>query len=142
MFKLPGCFVLLLVIFCFACNSTKSRPLDIGFSADSSSIVIRNVDPVGMAKIRNGELQDSLLQELVTVLKTPLADDSTGVSLEVRGRVLPEAEALIFKPESPFEKGRDYRVLTYINSRFADLQSVVKGQTKFNMAPNEQVLRR
>lgn len=123
-----------------ACNSTKSRPLEIDFSKDSASIEIRNIDPAGMAKIRNGELNDSLLQELVTVLESPMVGDSAGVELEVPGKILPASDALIFKPEAPFEKGRQYMVLTYVNSRFADFQSIIKSQTKFNMAPNQKVL--
>lgn len=126
----------------YACNSTKSRPLEIDFSKDSLAIEIRNIDPVGMAKIRNGELTDSLLQELVTVLQSPQAGDSAGVELEVPGEILPAADGLTFKPEAGFEKGRKYVVLTYVNSRFADFQSIIKSQTKFNMAPNQKVLLR
>jgi hypothetical protein len=141
MMKFKDCGMLcLLLCSLFACNSTKSRPLEIDFAKDSASIEIRNIDPAGMAKIRNGELNDSLLQELVTVLQSPLAGDSVGMELEVEGKVLPAADALIFKPEAPFEKGRKYMVLTYVNSRFADFQSIIKSQTKFNMAPNQKVL--
>src|SRR5690606_14453831 len=88
----------------YACNSTKSRPLEIDFSKDSLAIEIRNIDPVGMAKIRNGELTDCLLQELVTVLQSPQEGDSAGLELEVPGEILPDADGLIFKPEVAFEK--------------------------------------
>jgi len=121
----------LLLCSLYACNSTKSRPLEIDFSKDSLAI-----------EIRNGELTDSLLQELVTVLQSPQAGDSAGLELEVPGEILPAADGLIFKPEAGFEKGRKYMVLTYVNSRFADFQSTIKSQTKFNMAPNQKVLLR
>lgn len=141
--KFKGYAVLcLLLCSLYACNSTKSKPLEIDFSKDSLAIEIRNIDPVGMAKIRNGELTDSLLQGMVTVLQSPQAGDSAGVELEVQGEILPAAVGLIFKPEAGFKKGRKYMVLTYVNSRFADFQSIIKSQTKFNMAPNQKVLLR
>lgn len=135
-------YAALCLLFCslYACNDTKSRPLEIDFTADSTAIAIRNIDPVGMAKIRNGELTDSLLQELVTVLESPMDGDSAGVELQVRGSILPAADGLVFKPNVAFEKGRKYMVLTYVNSRFADFQSIIKSKTKFNMAPNQKVL--
>ena len=133
---------LVFISFCclVACNSTKNRPLDINFSKDSTAIVIKNIDPAGMAKIRNGELGDSLLQELVTVVESPLANDTAGVQLRMPGKVLQARDSLIFQPAHPFEKGRKYMVLTYINSKFADFQSLIKSKTKFNMAPNQKVL--
>ena len=131
-----------LISFCClaACNSTKNKPLEINFSKDSTSIVIRNVDPVGMAKIARGELSDSLLQELVTVVESPLKGDTAELELQLPGKVQQLGDSLVFQPSRPFEKGRKYMVLTYINSKFADFQSVIKSKTKFNMAPNQQVL--
>jgi len=133
--------ILFLALCCFcACNATKNKPLEIDFSQDSLSIVIRNIDPAGMNKIRNGELNDSLVQELVTVLEAPLETDTSGIQLPVQGKVLAGSDSLIFKPAEPFQRGRKYMVLTYMNSRFADLQSIIKSRTKFNMAPNQKVL--
>ena len=141
MLKFLNVGVVLISLCCLVgCNSTKNRPLEITFSSDSTSIVIKNVDPVGMAKIRNGELGDSLLQELVTVVESPLAGDTAGLQMPLPGKLLQTSDSLVFQPARPFEKGRKYMVLTYINSKFADLQSVIKNKTKFNMAPNQQVL--
>lgn len=141
MLKFAALCCVLISFCCFAtCNSTKNKPLDINFSNDSTAIVIKNIDPAGMAKIRNGELSDSLLQELVTVVESPLADDTAGMQVQMPGKVLQARDSLIFKPSHPFEKGRRYMVLTYINSKFADFQSIIKTKTKFNMAPNQKVL--
>lgn len=134
MFLFVGCF--------YACKSSKNEELNIDFSRDSTSIVIRNIDPVGMLKIQNGELSDSVLQQMVTVLESAAADDSTSVERSVPGKVLKGKDALSFKPAVPFKKGRQYMVLTYLNSKFADLQSIIKNQTKFNMAPNQKILLR
>jgi len=134
------CIVFISLCCLAACNSTKNRPLDIDFSGDSTSIVIKNIDPAGMAKIKNGELDNSLVQELVTVVESPLAGDTAELQLQMPGKVLPVGDSLIFQPARPFERGRKYMVLTYINSKFADFQSVIKSKTKFNMAPNQQVL--
>lgn len=131
-----------LLLFCglIACKSTKNRPLDIAFTPDTSGIVIRNVDPVGMAKIRSGALQGAALQELVKVVEVSLGEDSTGLERDVPGRVLAKDDDLLFKPEMPFKKGMRYIVLTYANVKFADFESIMKNNTKFNMAPNQKVL--
>lgn len=141
MLKFSGLCALALSICCLvACNSTKNRPLEIDFSRDSTSIVIKNIDPAGMAKIRSGALNNSSLQALVTVLAAPLEGDTSGLQLEVPGKMLAAGDSLVFKPAVPFESGRKYMVLTYINSKFADFQSIIKRKTKFNMAPNQKVL--
>lgn len=141
MLKYPFCCVVfMLLCSLIACNSTKNKPLEIDFSRDSTSIVIKNIDPVGMAKIKNGELGDSLLQELVTVMESPLAEDTASMQLQRSGKLLAAGDSLIFQPARPFAKGRKYMVLTYINSKFADFQSIIKNKTKFNMAPNQKVL--
>ena len=130
------------MLFCclIACKATKNSALDIDFAPDTLSIVIRNVDPVGMAKIRSGALQGAALQELVQVMEVPLAEDSSGLEHDVPGRVLVEDDELLFKPEMPFKKGMRYIVLTYVNVKFADFESIMKNNTKFNMAPNQKVL--
>ncbi len=132
MVKFNRCFALLLFAGCFyACGTAKNEKLDIDFSSDSTTIIIKNIDPVGMLKIQNGELSDSLLQQMVTVLESPAEDDSTSVERSVPGKLLKGKDFLSFQPAVPFKNGRQYMVLTYLNSKFADLQSIIKNQTKF-----------
>ncbi len=141
MFKYPALLIsLLLFSSMYACKSTKNRPLEIDFAADTLSIVIRNVDPVGMAKIRSGELQGAALQEMVKVVALPLAQDSAGLEHAVSGEVLVKDDELLFKPAVPFKSGMRYIVYTYANVKFADFESIMKNNTKFNLAPNQKVL--
>ena len=141
MLKFWNLFGLLLVFCClFACDSTKNRPLVIDFDQDSLSIVIKNIDPVGLRQIRDDSLKGPVLQQMISVTELPAAADTAGIPREVHGAVQAGPDQLIFKPAKPFQKGRKYRVLTYMNSKFADFQSILKNKTRFNMAPNEKVL--
>lgn len=143
MFRFKGYFALLLFSgSLYACNPAKNDKLEIDFSRDSTAIIIKNIDPVGMLKIQNGELSDSVLQEMVQVLESAEEDDSASMERSIPGKLRKGKDFLSFHPALPFKKGREYMVLTYLNSRFADLQSIIKNETKFNMAPNQKTLSR
>jgi hypothetical protein len=132
-----------LIICCsLACSSAKNEPLDIDFSKDSSSIRIKNIDPVGLLKIKNGELNDSVVQRMVQVVASPKEGDTSSQEQLVPGKIAADSLSLVFKPVKPFEKGKRYMVLTFINSKFGDLQSLIQSKTKFSMAPNQKILQR
>lgn len=142
MVKLNPYLIALLACCCLACNPAKNEPLDIAFSKDSTSIEIKHVDPVGLLKIKNGQLNDSVLQSMVKVMVSAGENDSTGIEQVVPGRVMADSLILKFEPLQPFEKGKQYMVLTFINSKFGDLQSLIQSKTKFSMAPNQKILQR
>lgn len=131
-----------IVCCCVACSNKKNEPLNIVFTEDSTSIQIKNIDPVGLLKIKNGQLNDSVVQRMVQVLVSPEVGDSSGREQTLPGRISVDSAALIFRPAEPFEKGRRYMVLTFINSKFGDLQSLIQSKTKFSMAPNQKILQR
>jgi len=142
MLKFNCCLVVFVVFFCVACNDTKSKPLDINFTEDSTMIRIKNIDPVGLHQIKNGDLSDSVVQRMVQVLESPMAGDSSGQELMLMGKIYADSSGLLFRPAEPFERGRRYMVLTFINSKFGDLQSLIQSRTKFSMAPNQKILQR
>jgi hypothetical protein len=142
MLNVKGLLALVFIASCTACNSTKNKPLVIDFSSDSTQIIIRDIDPVGMLKIRNGDLNDSLLQQAVTVMESPSEEDSTGMERVMPGKVIRGTDHLTFVPAEPFRKGKLYLVQTYINSAFSDLQTLIKGKTKLHMVPNQKTLGR
>jgi hypothetical protein len=142
MLKFNLYLTVLMVCCILACSNTKNEPLDIDFSKDSSSIQIKHIDPVGLLKIKNGELSDSVVQRMVQVVVSPEEGDTSSRDQLVPGKIIADSLSLIFTPSLPFEKGKRYMVLTFINSKFGDLQSLIQNKTKFSMAPNQKILQR
>lgn len=142
MLKFNLYLTVLMVCCSLACSNAKNEPLDIDFSKDSSSIQIRRIEPVGLLKIKNGELSDSVVQRMVQVVVSPEEGDTSSRDQLVPGKIVVDSLSLIFKPSMPFEKGKRYMVLTFINSKFGDLQSLIQNKTKFSMAPNQKILQR
>src|SRR5687768_3804523 len=106
-------FVRVLMTFCvissvFSCTSTNSKPLLIGFSADSSSIVFDNIDQPGLLQLKNAPATDSVFYDVISVLQTPSEKDTAIKEMPVKGHISINGEEVVFVPEEPFVKGRDY----------------------------------
>lgn len=134
--------VLILVVLLFACSSTNNKPLFIGFSADSSAIVFNNIDQVGLLHLQSLEDNDTTLNSLVSVLETPSERDSTLKEAPVAGKIVVTDSCLVFTPFNPFVKGRDYLVITHLNSRFGSIKDVLKDEVVNRVRPQQQLLTR
>ena len=130
------------VVFLFACSSANNKPLLITFSADSTSIVFNNIDPVGLLQLQGGSVTDSTLNSLVSVLQTPSELDSTLKELPIAGRVVVTDSNLVFIPAQAFVRGRDYLIITYLNARFGDAKDLVSGELKPEVRPLQKTLTR
>lgn len=129
-------------VFLFACTSANNKPLLIAFSADSTSIVFNNIDPVGLLQLQGDAVGDSTLSSLVSVLQTPSEQDSTLMELPIEGRVVVTDSNLVFIPAQPFVKGRDYLIITYLNARFGDAKDLASGELKPEVRPLQKTLTR
>jgi hypothetical protein len=125
-----------------ACSSANNKPISIGFSADSTAILIKNIDPAGLHQIRTMAGPDSLKDVLVTVMDTPGDDDSTSMEQRVPGHVHLVQEGLEFRPATPFKKGREYLVISYLNVKFGNILNAVDGTMHNAVKPNQQLLKR
>ena len=125
-----------------ACSSANNKPIDIAFSADSSRIVLKNVDAAGLHQLRNTPGLDSSASLFLRVLDTPADDDSLGVEKEIDGHVRIVNEQVEFKPLKPFVKGRQYLVTTFLNTKFGNFQSVLNGTISRGVKPNQKLLKR
>jgi hypothetical protein len=139
--KIYGYLVIGLIGF-NACSSANSKPLSIAFSADSTRILIRDIDAAGLHQLHNMGDLDSLRSPLLTVMDTPSDEDSTGREHEVPGKTRFVNDVLEFRPEQPFQKGKQYLVITYLNVRFGNLQSVLRGTMRNGVRPNQKLLKR
>lgn len=114
-----------------SCSSKKEVEID--FSSDRTTIVFKNLDEVSL--YRSKQQLDSLSSDLVNVFEM---DEASGMEKQVAGKLVSKGEILIFVPQQPFVKGREYEVQTLLNSSFgksedllkADMGKTVKRQTK------------
>ena len=131
------CFCLL-----FSCTTASNKPLLIGFSADSSQIVVKEINEAGLFQLKSHINTDSAYQKLVTVLQTPADDDSTSMEVEWPGKLSIKEDHLVFTPNSPFIKGKTYLVETILNTQFASGEDIIKDRVGTQIKPQQQTLKR
>lgn len=128
--------------FLFSCNTTNEKPLVIVFSSDSSQIVVKDINQVGLFQLKSHIDTDSAYQKLVTVLQTPADDDSTSMEVEWQGNLSLKGDELLFTPNLPFLKGKTYLVETILNTQFASGEDIIKDKIGTQVKPQQQTLKR
>jgi hypothetical protein len=134
--------VLYAAVCLLACSSANNKPLLIDFNADSSAIAFNHIDKAGLLQLQTGQNADSLLHNLVSVLETPSEKDTTLKEAPVEGRFKVSDSNLVFIPARPFVKGRDYLVITHLNTHFGQLKDVVNGGLSNRVKPASKLLTR
>ncbi|RZM21243.1 MAG: hypothetical protein EOO88_33880 [Pedobacter sp.] len=132
----------LLSCFFAACSTTNSKPLLIDFSADSTAIVISNIDAPGLLQLSNIAAQDSVLNSLISVLQTPSETDSLIKEAPLAGSLTITDTNIVFKPHKPFLRGHDYLVITHLNARFGTEEDILKSQLNTAVKPHQVLLTR
>ena len=134
--------VIICIFLCWSCNTTDNKPLVIKFSADSSAILVSNIDAAALLHLKNNIKTDSSYQKLVSVLETPAEDDSTSMERDWPGKLVMKEDDVIFQPDSPFLEGKTYLVQTQLNMSFGDIEQMIKGNVRAKMNFQQQVLKR
>ncbi|MFA4867313.1 MAG: hypothetical protein WC623_03895 [Pedobacter sp.] len=134
--------VLLFACLLFGCSSTNNKPLLIDFSADSSSIVFNHIDRVGLNQLQEFGADDSTFKSLVSILEMPGVLDTTFKEHAINGKFQLTDSNLVFIPERSFVKGREYLVITHLNSKFGDLKALLKGELSTGVRPLQKALSR
>ncbi len=137
LFAITGFFSILA-----ACSSTNSKPLLIGFSADSTSIVFSNIDRPGLLQLKSLKEKDSTLHDLISVLHAPSEKDSLTREAPVPGKILINENNVVFTPDRPFSKGSDYLIITFLNARFGTEEEILKSQLNTGVRPHQILLTR
>ncbi|MDB5020674.1 MAG: hypothetical protein JWQ28_1801 [Pedobacter sp.] len=125
-----------------ACSTANNKPLSIEFSSDSTKILVRNIDPAGLHQLQAMGNPEAIDPSLIAVLDTPSDEDSTSQEQQVPGKIRLVKDMLEFRPEQPFRKGRQYLIVSYLNVRFGNLQSALKGTMHNSVKPNQKILKR
>ena len=68
--------------------------------------------------------------------------DSIQDELEVPGKVKVLGDSVIFNPDQPFLKGKEYLVESYIGIKFATVGDLIMGKGKQNLKAQRQTLKR
>lgn len=133
--------IIVISIFALSCSNKNNKPV-IKFSGDSASIIIKNIDEASLLQVKNAYQANADTVNMVSVLIKPGELDSIQDELEVPGKVKFAGDSLIFNPDQPFVKGKDYLVESYIGVKFATVGDMISGSAKHNLQPQKQTLKR
>ncbi|WP_316802699.1 hypothetical protein [Pedobacter nototheniae] len=133
--------IFVVMITAFSCSDTNNKPI-IKFSADSTSIVIKNIGEASLLQVKNTLQLDPDSSHLVNVLISPKDEDSLQMEQEIQGKLILAGDSLLFKPQSPFLKGKNYLVESYIEAQFGNKEKLFKGTLKYKLEPQQIILKR
>ncbi|MFW0718115.1 hypothetical protein [Pedobacter sp. N23S346] len=130
-----------IAVFLISCSGTNKKPV-IKFSADSASIVVKNIDEASLLQVRNRYKGNADSVALISVILKPGDLDSLQDDIEVSGKVKVTGDSVVFMPEQPFQKDKSYLVENYIGIKFAGLSNLLNGTARHNLQPQKQILKR
>lgn len=125
-----------------SCSSANNKPVLIDFSADSNAVVLQHIDAAGLLQLQNLPAGDSTLSRMVAVSELVLSVDSIEKEQLLAGVVRVNDTAVVFVPTQAFVKGRNYRVVSYLNVQFGSLKKMLKNELSYRVKPAEKILRR
>jgi hypothetical protein len=125
--------VILSVCAFVGCSSSKNKPVSIEFSADSSAIILSDINPVGLLQLKNNNFSDSTRLKWVSV---------SMAGKEIPGEVNIKDDKILFVPEAPFERGKTYLVSTPLNASFGGAKEILKGKVSYQVKPLQKTLQR
>jgi len=124
-----------------SCSGTNKKPV-IKFSADSTTILVSNIDGASLLQVKNHYQANADSIALISVLIKAGEQDSLQDDIMVKGKINVLGDSVIFSPEQPFEKNKNYLVENYIGIKFAGLSNLLNGSARHNLQPQKQLLKR
>lgn len=131
-----------LLLLASACSSSNNKPLLIEFSADSSTVEFSNVQPAGLLQLKELSAADPSLYDLITVSQIPLENDTSLKEEVIDGTIAVTDSNVVFKPASPFIKGKTYLVITHLNADFGNMEKLLKNEMSPSVKAHQQLLHR
>lgn len=133
---------MLLCLFLTACDTTNNKPLYIGFSADSTKIVVSGITAAAGYEIKKSLQANSAYQQLVSVTQIPADNETLAMEIDCPGKLMLSGDSLFFIPNQPFVKGKSYLVQSIINAKFATATEIIKAKVGHRVKAQQQVLKR
>lgn len=137
------CFSMMLYLLCMlsACSSANNKPLCIGFSADSTAIVFKDIDPAGLLQLQQLPAGDTTLKRLFSVTRPGALDTSLREQM-LPGKFKLTDQTLLFIPDQPFVKGSNYLVSSYLNLQPGSFKKMLRGELNYHTKPVQRLLKR
>ena len=130
------------VFLCVSCNHKDNKLLSIKFSADRSTILISNIESAALLQLKNNINKDTMYQKLVSVLETLADNDSVSMEREWPGKLSMIADTVVFIPDLPFLKGKNYLIETLLGMKFAAVGDVIHSDVGHLSKKQQKVLSR
>ncbi|SEA26121.1 hypothetical protein [Pedobacter hartonius] len=138
--KLP--LVYIGVVCLISCSPANNKPILIGFSPDSASIVFSDIDPAGLLQVRNTPGIDTAYSDVISVIPVSGENDSIAAERTLGGTLHITDSTIVFSPSEPFVVGRSYRVISYLNAKFGNVSTMLTGKLNNRVKPVQMILKR
>lgn len=138
---------LLKLIFCLpvcllSCSSANNKPLSVGFSSDTGAIIFTPVDPAGLFQLSNTPGIDTAFSGILAVMEEQRGMETEQPGRQLKGKLRISGDSVLFLPSAPFVRGRSYQVTSFLNTRFASPEMVLKGKLNHTLKPQQFLLTR
>ena len=129
--------IILMSCMSFACHfATSESDVQIGFTRDSTAVLLLGLDQGGRLQAQDFLKRGQDTGALLSVVQLIDEDDSSGMEQIYPGKVEIHQDSLLFIPDQPFQRGKQYLVQTMLGSSFGTTADVLKAE--MGSAPKAQ----
>ncbi|WP_410221952.1 hypothetical protein [Pedobacter sp.] len=122
-------------IFLMFASCTTNKTTQIGFSKDSTRIVIADLGEAELYQVRQLKDKENLI---IQVFQSK--EDS--LEKEIKGKISISGDSLVFTPNKPLEKGSTYMVNTLIGANFGKTEDILKSDVGYKVKTLQKELLR
>ncbi|MCJ0741642.1 hypothetical protein [Pedobacter montanisoli] len=116
-----------------SCKADKSP--QIGFSSDSTKIVVAHLGEAELYQIRQLKEKENLIMQVYQSKEDSLEK-------EIKGKISISGDSLVFTPNQPLEKGSAYMVNTLIGANFGKTEDILKSDVGYKVKTLQKELLR
>jgi len=128
--------IILMSCMSFACHfATSESDVQIGFNRDSTAVLL-GLDQAGRLQAQDFLKRGQDTEALLSVVQLIDENDSTGMEQVYPGKLEIHQDSLLFIPDQPFQRGKQYLVQTMLGSSFGTTADVLKAE--MGSAPKAQ----
>ncbi len=119
-----------------------ANTIEISISADSSSILIKNIDHSILEVLNADSLSQTQWQRNISVYRKTRDEELQDLEQPLPGYYCITESQLVFKPTNPFKKGERYLVDLYLRNPDGNLLEKLKpSNSPFNQEPIQKIIK-